>query len=1187
YLPRLKKQFETVNDALYKSFGETGETPFDDVGLRRALASKNIDFNNLRDAWETPFRARFKVVKDNLKLEITSASADKRFDTTDDLTVFTKDFAYFQPLGAKITNAFYEYNGRTDDFITDYKTLRDEMKRQNVNLDDLRDAFGERYKFQFTVEGFNYSLKIESGGENRKFEPNKKAYNTDDFTIWTDKMDYFAVTRSKLSNALSKYVQDNQVFPNDENELREILTKIGFGSDILTDIYKRPFYIVRRTATRYADKVQITIVPKDKTATQTDNKPVTQQTVTYLLRSAGANGIKGDDDDFELASFTGIVTEQTKNDPNPKSAKRKNIATTNASVIQGTITDPNGAVVAGATVTATSQVFQLNETKTFVVKTDENGFYSLENLPSLGLFTLTIETVGFKRLTIENVQISGSSAIELDIALEIGSTLDTVEITSGVDIVNTTDSSLVTTVSPSQITELPKGANVLSLVKLKSGIAQNQQTETPRLREYFPETLVWQPELITDANGKASLKFKLADSLTTWKLAVIGSTVDGEIGVAEKEFQAFQPFFAELDPPKILTTGDKISLPVVLRNYLDTPQTVRATMTEASWFKLSGQSNRQITVAPNASQNAIFDFEAVAAIKNGKQRVTAIAQDSSDAIEKPVTVHPNGREISNSQTQIFGDKSELNVNFPTETLSKTQRAELKIYPNLSSHVVESVEGILERPHGCGEQTISSTYPSLLLLKLDESSGETTLKTRAKRYLQQGYERLSGYKASGGGFNYWGNGEADLALSVYALRFLVDAKGFINVDDDLINETRKWIIAQQQADGSWKNKYNRIFDANLTAYIARNLANSPKTDETNAAIVKALKYLDEATTKTNDAYILANIALAYFDAGRAKSALAINEKLRGLAKTEGDTTFWDLQSNTAFYGWGLAGRTETTALVIQAFSRETQFRSETKDATNAKNLQNDISHGLAFLLKQKDRYGVWYSTQATINVLDTLITLLQTDKTANSESSIEIVVNGNKVKNFVMSRADKLNNPLTLDLTEFLNYSNNRVEVLQNDSKSMISAQVVQNYYVAWKMRENGFRSNDSNGLRFQVDYDRKAAKINEEITCRVQAERVGFKGYGMILAEIGLPPGAEVGRESLKIALENNYNISSYEVLPDKIIVYMWATAGGTKFDFKFKPRYNIEANSAPSTAYDYYNPESQAVIAPTKFIVR
>lgn len=109
----------------------------------------------------------------------------------------------------------------------------------------------------------------------------------------------------------------------------------------------------------------------------------------------------------------------------------------------------------------------------------------------------------------------------------------------------------------------------------------------------------------------------------------------------------------------------------------------------------------------------------------------------------------------------------------------------------------------------------------------------------------------------------------------------------------------------------------------------------------------------------------------------------------------------------------------------------------------------------------------------------------------------------------------------------------------------------------------------------------------DEVSCSVEAERIGFRGYGMLLAEIGIPPGAEVSRESLEAAREKDWSFSRYDVLPDRIVVYMWAKAGGTKIDFKFRPRYAINAQSPATVVYDYYNPESRAVAAPVKFMVR
>ena len=124
----------------------------------------------------------------------------------------------------------------------------------------------------------------------------------------------------------------------------------------------------------------------------------------------------------------------------------------------------------------------------------------------------------------------------------------------------------------------------------------------------------------------------------------------------------------------------------------------------------------------------------------------------------------------------------------------------------------------------------------------------------------------------------------------------------------------------------------------------------------------------------------------------------------------------------------------------------------------------------------------------------------------------------------------------------------------------------------------------SDALRLTVHFDKQSANVGESVQCSVDAERIGFRGYGMLLAEIGLPPGAEVDRKSLEQAMNApGWDINEYDVLPDRLIVYLWPHAGGTKFSFTFKPRFGLKALSAPSILYDYYNPEAHAIVNATK----
>jgi hypothetical protein len=119
-------------------------------------------------------------------------------------------------------------------------------------------------------------------------------------------------------------------------------------------------------------------------------------------------------------------------------------------------------------------------------------------------------------------------------------------------------------------------------------------------------------------------------------------------------------------------------------------------------------------------------------------------------------------------------------------------------------------------------------------------------------------------------------------------------------------------------------------------------------------------------------------------------------------------------------------------------------------------------------------------------------------------------------------------------------------------------------------------------------FDKTEARVGDVITCQVEAERIGFRGYGMMLAEIGLPPGADVDRESLELAMKNsNWSINQYDILPDRVLLYLWPHAGGTRFDFKFRPRFGLEALTAASSVYDYYNPEARVTLAPARFVVK
>jgi hypothetical protein len=112
--------------------------------------------------------------------------------------------------------------------------------------------------------------------------------------------------------------------------------------------------------------------------------------------------------------------------------------------------------------------------------------------------------------------------------------------------------------------------------------------------------------------------------------------------------------------------------------------------------------------------------------------------------------------------------------------------------------------------------------------------------------------------------------------------------------------------------------------------------------------------------------------------------------------------------------------------------------------------------------------------------------------------------------------------------------------------------------------------------------------VGQAVTVSAHVERIGFRGYGMMIAEIGVPPGADIDRASLETAVAaSGYQVNQYEVLPDKVLLYVWPKAGGLNVKFKFTERYAIDALVAPSALWDFYNPDARVTLEPQRFTMK
>jgi uncharacterized protein YfaS (alpha-2-macroglobulin family) len=184
----------------------------------------------------------------------------------------------------------------------------------------------------------------------------------------------------------------------------------------------------------------------------------------------------------------------------------------------------------------------------------------------------------------------------------------------------------------------------------------------------------------------------------------------------------------------------------------------------------------------------------------------------------------------------------------------------------------------------------------------------------------------------------------------------------------------------------------------------------------------------------------------------------------------------------------------------------------------------------------------------------------------------------------------LDAPRSIDLSKMLQAGANTIELVGTTDSTFANVQVTASLYIPWEPDMSGKTETTVPGKSFGFDFgyhcDAANARAGEPINCAVSARRFGVQGYGMMLAEVGLPPGANVDRASLGKLLDS-WTISRYELQPDRIVFYLWSSAAeGDKFSFRFTPRYTIRAKVAPAKLTDYYNPDVSAVLAPQSFVV-
>lgn len=335
------------------------------------------------------------------------------------------------------------------------------------------------------------------------------------------------------------------------------------------------------------------------------------------------------------------------------------------------------------------------------------------------------------------------------------------------------------------------------------------QAAESKIRKDFNPVAYFNPSLLTDSNGRATVTFKFPDTMTTYRVYVVACDKGSRFGSYQRSALVVKDFYLEPGLPAFFTKGDRFKFFVSAFNKTDKTAPVEFNVNGDTLLTLSSQSN---AYPLEAFSRTLIPVEGQALSPGTSTiRFSGRFMKNTDTVELKIPVNSGfvlGTEM------LFGDfRKETTVNFRLpQALTKVKFEnmgpdEFKVILTVSGSPIVRLSGalryLLRYPYGCVEQTSSGVLPLAALremIKRNQVPGITIEET--DKFLKPGIERLFSMQTASGGFGYWpGDNFPHKWGTIYALTAITRAKlaGF-DVPEDRLLKALNYLRDQIKASG---------------------------------------------------------------------------------------------------------------------------------------------------------------------------------------------------------------------------------------------------------------------------------------------------------------------------------------------------------------------------------------------------
>ncbi len=276
------------------------------------------------------------------------------------------------------------------------------------------------------------------------------------------------------------------------------------------------------------------------------------------------------------------------------------------------------------------------------------------------------------------------------------------------------------------------------------------------VRSLFKFVSYWNPALIPDANGQASITFDLPDNLTGWRVLAMAVTADDRMGLGEGHFQANKP--TEIRPalPNQVAAGDQFDASFTILNRTDAPRILDVTLS-ATGPIADGAGMRQVFTAEPFKRYMIR--LPVHTTGEGEVRLRVQAGDGTDrdALDLPLSVaRPRNQALRVAATYGATTANEVteSVAFPPDIRTDISYLSLVATPTVIGGLEGAFAYMRDYPYACWEQKLSKGVMAAHYRSLHAYLAETFDWAESAQLPERTLALAANYQAPNGGMAYY-------------------------------------------------------------------------------------------------------------------------------------------------------------------------------------------------------------------------------------------------------------------------------------------------------------------------------------------------------------------------------------------------------------------------------------------------